>query len=78
MRCDGIVPTLGTSCSVLLVTSAAQLLTARHCLWLQGLNPDDLDPTDNSDEEVYHMAGNAMCLPTIGTLFIACMCIMHS
>jgi len=77
MRCDGIVPTLGTSCSRLLVTSAAQLITARQCLWLQGLNPNDLDLTAMSDNDVYHLAGNAMCLPAIGTLLVACMCVMR-
>ena len=77
MRCDGIVPTLGTGCSRLLVTSAAQLLTARQCLWLQGMNPNDLDLTGMQDDDIYYMAGNAMCLPAIGTIIIACMCIMQ-
>lgn len=77
MRMDGIVPTLGTGCSRLLVTSAAHLLTARQCLWLQGVNPNDLDLTGMQDEEIYHMAGNAMCLPAIGTILIACICIMR-
>ena len=77
MRCDGIVPTLGTGCNRLLVTSAAQLITARQCLWLQGINPNDLNMSDMQDDDLYYMAGNAMCLPAIGTILFACMSVMR-
>ena len=77
MRCDGIVPTIGAETCRVLVTSAAQMLTSRQCLWLQGLNPNDLDLTGTDNNALYNMAGNAICLPAIGTLLIACMCIMH-
>ena len=76
MRCDGIVPTLGTGCNRLLVTSAAQLLTARQCLWLQGI-PSDLDLSGMQDDELYYMAGNRMCLPAIGKILVACISVMR-
>ena len=77
MRCDGIVPTLGKGCNLRLVTSAAQLLTARQCLWLKGISPNDLDLSGMQDDDLYYMAGNAMCLPAIGTILVACMSVMR-
>ena len=77
IRSDGVVPNLGKACSRLLVPSVAQLLSARHCLLLQGIDPNAVDLTDTTDDDIFRMVGSAMCLPAIGTLLIACMSVLR-
>jgi site-specific DNA-cytosine methylase len=77
MRSDGAVPSLGRWCNRLLVPSVAQQISARQCLWLQGVDPNKIDLTDTKDEELFRMVGSAMCLPAIGTLLIACISVLR-
>ena len=77
IRADGIVPNLGRRCSRLLVSSVAQVISAKQCLLLQGVNPTALDLTETNDDQIFSMVGTAMCLPAIGTLLMACMSVMR-
>jgi len=77
IRGDGIVPNLGKCCSRLLVPSVAQVISAKQCLLLQGVNPDALDLTDTKDNEIFRMVGSARCLPAIGTVLMACISVLR-
>jgi site-specific DNA-cytosine methylase len=77
IRSDGLVPSLGGCCNRLLVTSVAQLISARQCLRLQGVDANELDLTDTKDDDIFRMVGNAMCLPAIGTLLMACISVLR-
>ena len=77
IRGDGIEPNLGKCCSRLLVPSVAQVISAKQCLLLQGVNPDALDLTDTKDDEIFRMVGSAMCLPAIGTVLMACISVLR-
>ncbi len=77
IRSDGMVPRLGRCCSRLLVPSVAQLLSARQCLLLQGVDPNTLDLTGTRDDDIFRMVGSAMCLPAIGTLLMACISVLR-
>ncbi len=72
LRTDGNVPTLGTGCVRLLVTSNGCFLSPRNCLWIQGLDPNTFDFSGISNDDVYRMAGNAMARPVLGAIVIAC------
>ncbi len=61
----------------MLVTSVGQLISARQFLWLQGVDPNELDLTDTNDDDIFRMVGNAMCLPVIGTLMMACISVLR-
>lgn len=71
IRADGFVPTLSTGCSRLLVTNRGSFLDASQCLALQGINPKPFQELNLSQEDLFHMAGNAMCLPVVGSIILA-------
>lgn len=77
IRSDGVVPNLGRCCSRLLVPSVAQLISARQCLRLQGVDPSAIDLTGMKDDDIFRMVGSAMCLPAIGTLLMACISVLR-
>ena len=68
---DGLVPTLTTTCGSIFVPTFGAYLSGRQCLALQGLNPHVLDLTDQSEDNLHKLAGNAMSVPVIGTVIYA-------
>ena len=77
MRSDGVVPSLGRWCNRLLVPSVAQQISARQCLRLQGVNPNEIDLMDTKEDDVFRMVSSAMRLPAIGTLLMACISVLR-
>jgi len=69
-RRDGNAPTLARS-SQLFMPWYCQKLSAKHSLALQGFNPHLADTSGVSDTQLQMMAGNAMCVPVVGTLLVA-------
>jgi hypothetical protein len=76
MRTDGLVPTLGTGCSRLFVPHAAVFLSARQTLALQGFDHRLLNLTGIPEEQIYHVAGNAMGVPVVGCFMIAVLAVL--
>lgn len=77
VRRDGLVPTLGTGCSRIMVPSTGSFLNWRQCSWLQGINITELNLENVTADEMHHMAGNAMCLPVVGTVIVAALSLLE-
>ena len=70
-RTDGLAPTLGCGCTRILAPHFGVFLSAKHCLWLQGFNPQELKLNGLSPDSICKLAGNAMCLPAVTTIALA-------
>lgn len=75
LRTDGLVPTLGTSCGRLFSPAHGTFLDPVQCLLLQGC---DIDVTENtfSKDELFSLAGNAMCVPVVGCVMAAALALL--
>lgn len=70
-RTDGLVPALGTGCSRMYVPASSVFLDARQCLALQGHDTSGLPAAtleSFSDDDLRTLAGNAMCVPVVGSV----------
>lgn len=76
LRTDGLVPALGTGCGRILATSCGQFLSPEQCMWLQGINPAEINVENLSAQDLYHMAGNAMSLPVAGSVIVAALSVL--
>ena len=67
---DGFVMTLTNACGSIFNPRTGSSLTAHQCLALQGFNPNELLFLDEfSDSELMSMAGMAMSVHVVGTIF---------
>jgi len=73
-RCDGLVPTLTSTCGSIFLPRFGVYLTPWQCMALQGLSKAGCNATDVSDAQIYKMAGNAMSTPVIGVILWAALC----
>jgi len=69
---SGVCPTLTANCgsgghNVPLIRDAIGIrkLTPRECFNLQGFDASYVLPSTLSDSKLYHLAGNAVCVPVI-------------
>jgi hypothetical protein len=78
LRTDGLVPALGTSSSRHFVPSSSAFLSSRQCLLMQGHELLGLDVCRPplTEEDVHHLAGNAMCVPVVGAVLAASLALL--
>lgn len=71
IRRDGKVPTIGKGSTRLFVTSKGVFLNHRQCLALNGLGSKTFEAQGVKPSVLHYMAGNAMCLPVVGSVLVA-------
>ena len=76
LRADGLVMTIGTGSTRLLVTQQGRFLNETHCMALNGMDAGFFKAQGATREDLHFMAGNAMCLPVVGSVLVAAGAIM--
>ena len=73
IRADGMVPNIGAGSSRIFVPYDCAFLTPCQCLALQGFDSDECKEIVRFllEEDAYQLAGDAMCVPAIGSVLIA-------